>query len=502
MCLIVVTSCSGGAASPTAADAGDPVRGGEIVYSYNTDAQSVDPATCAVGIGLAPCQAIYGALLYLDVANNEFEPGMAESVTSADGKVWTLKLRPGMTFTDGTPFDAAAVEYNWNRILDPANLSPGAATASRLKWAVIDPLTVEITSAEVNYRLELAFTEELAFIASPTALQQMGRDFGNSPVGAGPFTFTSWARGTEMVLDRNPNYWDQPRPYVDRVVMKTIGADDQRFNALQAGEVDVMTVTLGKYADRARDAGMSVTQADLLGGGGVRLAQRGALADPDVRRAVSTLIDNDQMIAAVFPGEKTAATFAAEGTELYDPEATWPKRDVAQAQKTIDDYRARNGGEPIRLRYVTVAGSPLLAQVSEMLQAQIEEVDGIEFEIAALDGAAFASALNAGDWDLIVSGLGGANGERLYRVFHTNGTANNSGYSNPVVDAALDTTHSSNDPDEVNAAYKTAIRELMNTGAYKFWQPATTRLLSPSNVGGLEVAYQYWFRPDLAWVNQ
>ena len=499
---LLLTSCSGAGTASNGEPAGEPQRGGTINYSYNTEPQSVDPATCAIGIGLAPCQAVFGALMYYDIESGEFEPGMAESLTTEDGQTWMLELRPNMTFTDGTPFDADAVAFNWQRILDPALLSSSAVTAKSISWEVIDPQTVKITADKVNHQLPLSFTEDLAFIGSPTAIAAKGPDFGNSPVGAGPFTLTSWSRGSEMVLDRNPNYWDQPRPYVDRVVMKTIAADDQRFNALQAGELDIMAVTLQKYADRAEAAGLKVTAANLMGGGGVRIANRGALADQDVRDAVGKLIDNEQIVAAVYSGEPVATAFSPENSPLYDPEATWPERDVAGAQKLIDGYRARNGGQDIVLKYVTVAGSPVLAQVSELLQAQLQEVDGLKLEIAALDGGAFASAMIGGNYDLIVSSLGGANPERLYKVFHTNGSSNNSGYSNAVVDEALDITHSSNDPAEVEEAYKTAIRELVDTSAYRFWLHAVTRMLTAQDVNGVEVAYQYWFRPELAWIQQ
>ena len=227
---LLLTSCSGNQSAANVAS-GNPQSGGTLTYSFNTDAQSLDPAMCAFGAGFASCQAVFGALMYYNVTSHEFEPGMAESLESGDGKIWTLKLRPNVTFTDGTPFDADAVAFNWQRALDPALLSPSATAAGSITWIVTDPLTVEITSNDVNYQLPLAMTETLAYIGSPTAIKNKGPDFGNAPVGAGPFTLKSWARGTEMILDRNPNFWDQPRPYVDQLVIKTIPADDQRFNA-------------------------------------------------------------------------------------------------------------------------------------------------------------------------------------------------------------------------------------------------------------------------------
>jgi len=499
---LLLSACSGGQSNSPAEPAGEPVRGGTLTYAFNTEAQSVDPVTCGVGIGLGPCQAIYGALMNYNLESREFQPGMAESLTTEDSKVWTLKLRPGLQFTDGTPFDAEAVAFNWNRVLDPALLSPSAPAASGITWEVVDPTTIVVTSKEVNNQLPVTMSEDLAFIGSPTAITQKGLDFGNSPVGAGPFTMTSWARGTEMILDRNPGYWDQPRPYADRLVLKTIPADDQRYNALQAGEIDVMTVTLKKYADRAESAGMNVTSATLQGGTGVQISQRGPLADPAVREAVGKLFDNEQIMNAVYPGESVSTGFTPADSPFYDPSSAWPELDVAGAQKLIDDYRSRNGGKEVDLTYTVTAGSPVLTQAGELLQAQFAKVDGLNLEIVALDGSAYYSALTSGNFDLIISALGGAHPDRLYRTFATDGPNNTSGFSDPAVDEALALTHSSNDPATVNKAYADAIAGIVDANAYRFWRHATTYVLTPPNVHGIEVQYQYWFRPDLAWVQQ
>ncbi|MFI2229306.1 ABC transporter substrate-binding protein [Nocardia testacea] len=498
---LLLTSCAG-VATVERAPAGEPRRGGTVTLAWNTEAQSVDPVTCAVGIGVGPCQAIFGALLYYDAVTRKIVPGMAESFTSKDGKAWTLKLRPGVTFTDGTPFDAAAVAFNWQRALDPSQLSPSRAAARMISWQVVDTTTLRVTSPEVNYQLPYQLTEPLAFIGSPTAIQRKGADFATSPVGAGPFVFRSWARGTEMVLERNPGYWDSPRPYIDRFVYKTIPADDQRYNALQAGEVDVMVVVSDKYAGRARAAGLEVVQYAQLGGNGVRLNSRGALADPDLRTAIAKLIDNEQIRAAAFPGEQGAEYFVAEGQPLFDAAAKWPEKDIAGAQRLVDGFRARHGGEKVVLSYVTTAGSPVLTRVAEVLQAQLQQADGLELEIKALDGAGFASALVSGKYDLILNALGGAHPENLYRVFHTKGSGNTAHYSNPIVDRALEQAQSAGDPAVADAAYKTAIRELVATTAYRYWRPAVTSLILRADVYGVEPTYQYWMRPELAWIQE
>ncbi|MCZ4548899.1 ABC transporter substrate-binding protein [Gordonia rubripertincta] len=499
---LVLSACSGGKESAQNEPADEPVRGGTLTYAFNTESQSVDPVTCALGIGLGPCQAIYGALMYYNIDSREFQPGMAESFTTQDGKEWTLKLRPNLTFTDGTPFDADAVAFNWNRALDPALLSPSAAAATGITWQVSDPTTLLVTSKNVDYQLPNYIAEDLAFIGSPTAIKKKGKDFGNAPVGAGPFIMTNWARGTQMTLDRNPQYWDQPRPYADRLVIKTIPADDQRYNALQAGEINVMAVTLKKYADRAESAGMNVSEATMMGGTGVQISDRGPLADPRVREAVGKVFDNEQIMNAVYPGEDVATGFTPADSPFYDPSSEWPAQDIAGAQKLIDDYRAQTGGREVELTFTTTAGSPVLTQVGELLQAQFAKVNGLNLKIVALDGGAFYSALTSGNYDLIISSLGGANPENLYKVFTTDGPSNTSGFSDPGVDQALEVTHTSNDPDTVNKAYADAIGGIVDANAYRFWRHAKTYLISPSNVNGIENLYSYWFRSDLAWVQQ
>ena len=498
---LLLTACAG-VATVERRPAGEPRRGGTLAFAWNTEAQSVDPVTCAIGIGVGPCQAIYGALLYYDPGSRKVVPGMAESFTSEDGKVWMLKLRPEVRFTDGTPFDAAAVAFNWQRALDPSKLSPSRAAAQSITWQVVDATTLRVTADEVNYQLPYQLTESLAFVGSPAAIRRKGADFATEPVGAGPFVFRSWARGTEMVLERNAGYWDSPRPYVDRFVYKTIPADDQRYNALQAGEVDVMAVVSDKYAERGRSAGLEVVQYPQLGGNGVRLNSRGTLADSDLRTAIGKLIDNEQIRAAAFPGEPGAEYFVAEDQPLFDEAAKWPAKDVAGAQRLVDGYRARHGDDKVVLSYVTTAGSPVLTRVAEVLQAQIQQVDGLELEIKALDGAGYASALVSGNFDLILSSLGGAHPENLYRVFHTNGAGNSAKYSNPTVDKALERAHTSSDPAVVDDAYRTAIRELVATNAYRYWRPAVTSLILRADVYGVEPAYQYWMRPDLAWIQE
>src|SRR5690606_5051718 len=125
-----------------------------LTMALNTEQPvGLDPALCQQGF--ARCYPVFGTLMVYDADSRTAHPGMAESLESDDGINWTLTLRPDVTFTDGTPFDAEAVVYNWDRIRDPETLAPGRALAETMEWEVVDDLTVAITLDEPNYELPI-----------------------------------------------------------------------------------------------------------------------------------------------------------------------------------------------------------------------------------------------------------------------------------------------------------------------------------------------------------
>jgi peptide/nickel transport system substrate-binding protein len=503
--LVLLGACGGGPSggAPAERDAGEPQRGGTLVFSWNSDAQSLDAARCGQSLNWGPCQAVYGTLLNYDAQSQEFTPGMAESFTSDDGVNWALTLREGVTFSDGTPFDAAAVVYNWDRAKDPVNLSPGLTFAREMTYQVVDPRTVQITLPKVNWQLPWAMYSELAFIGSPAAIQQRGKDFGNSPVGAGPFLFESWQRGTTMSLPRNPTYWDQPRPYVDRIEFATIGPDDQRLNALRSGQITVMSTITDEYAERAVREGFVEQTLSHIGGTGVRVSHtKGPLADPDVRLAIAKLIDAQQITDAFYDGAPGPRTFAPENSPYYDPRAAYPEQDVAGAQALIDGHRARNGGGEVVVTYNMVAGIPLQDQVAQMLQAQVQRVTGLRLEIVAKDGAGYVNDTNTGNYELALVALNGINPDLLYQLFRTGASQNTAGYSDPATDAALEKARATKDPAEQLTAYKEATERIAANVGHRSWRYQTTHLVAPDTVHGIEPNYNYFLRTDVVWMEQ
>lgn len=501
----LLSACGGGGGTGATASGsqatGEPRAGGSFTYASLSDAGTLDPARCGTNDWLA-CSAVFGTLLTYDPVRRSFGPGMAESFTSGDGKVWTLRLRPGLTFTDGTPFDADAVVANWARVRDPANFAAGASIAASMQWAVVDPSTVRVELGAPNYQLPWAMYNELAMIGSPEAIRAKGKDFANAPVGAGPFTVQSWARGTQMTLARNAGYWDRPRPYVDTLVIKTIPAEEQRLNALRSGDVDAAVTLQPATAKAGRAAGLAVAELPFPLGVGLRMSfVTGDLADPGVRTAVGKLVNAAQLREAFWPGLPVQDTMAPVGSPYLDATATYPAHDVAGAQALVDDYLRRTGKNTVTLELKILAGNPQGEAQAQMLQAQLQAARGVQVAIIAQDPAVWFADTQRGNFQLQVFGVSGVNLDQLYKYFHTGASGNTTGYSNPDVDRLLEATHATADAEQQLQAYRGVIRVLTETLAYRAWTSTTATVFSKADaVGGLEPAFTYFIRPDLVWV--
>jgi peptide/nickel transport system substrate-binding protein len=204
--------------------------------------------------------AIYGQLFELG-SGGKIIPDLATGYTfSPNAETVTITLRQGVKFTDGTPFNAQAVYYNWERDLGPIAIknglnppwlvaehaapkgSPPGTAEPPLPGAitVTGPYTIVVHQIVPNGAfIDQLFDSIPDWIASPTALQKEGASFGSNPVGAGPFMVVSNTPNDELVVKKNPNYWEPGHPYLDEITFKTVGSDEAAYEALLANEGQV-----------------------------------------------------------------------------------------------------------------------------------------------------------------------------------------------------------------------------------------------------------------------
>ncbi|WP_092808445.1 ABC transporter substrate-binding protein [Rhodococcus globerulus] len=498
---VALAGCSSSSVAPNNA-VGEPKSGGTLSWAVTGETASMDPAVCST---VAPprCSTIFGTLLRYDNATAEFTPYLAESFESVDGQKWTLKLREGVTFSDGTPFDAAAVVFNWDRIKNPQTLSPAIRATNGMTWQVVDPLTVNVMSESPNYQLPWQLVKGLGAIGSPTAIQAAGAEVGNTPVGAGPFVLTRWTRGTQMELTRNPTYFEQGLPYLDGLTTKVINSEDQRLNALRSGEVEVATSSFKKDTETvAGIGGYDIYDTPLVGGTGLMFNYTDpALQDQDLRQAIQHAIDGSQINNAVAPGEAAADTFVRTDDHAL---GTFPALDLSEAQRLFDKYLKKTGktGETISL--LTYAGFPVMEQTSQLLQAQLQEIDGLTVRLEPVDNTTMLKRKRQREYQIVVTANLSEDLDSLYDMFHSDGALNAMGYSNPKVDEALDITRASANPDEVTSAYQVVNGEISKDAPFRIWQNISGYLYADDKVEGIAAtgtAAGAAFQWERAWFN-
>ena len=241
--LIAVTTATAMAMPAGASAAGR--AGGSITMGLELDIPGFDPLKVGVFDTAAQTAAasLFDTLTYLD-ENGVAQPKLALSWTHTDDfKTWTFKLRPGVRFHDGTPFNAEAAKANIDRQKDPANNCRCAFYISAIHDVQApDELTLiyHLNNPSPNLPALLTLQNTNNVIQSPTAWKKMGDDYSRHPVGTGPFILKSWTAGDRLVLERNPDYWNKDHPYLDRIVLRPLPDAQSRFASLEAGDVDII----------------------------------------------------------------------------------------------------------------------------------------------------------------------------------------------------------------------------------------------------------------------
>jgi ABC-type transport system substrate-binding protein len=436
---------------------GTPKAGGSLRVGMDRDIASFDPT---VQNANPAAFAVYDSLMKL-TSDGGAEPYLAQSMDTSDGGLtWRMTLRPGVTFSDGTPLDANAVILNVQRHIDKPT-SPARLTAQRIaSMRAVDPLTVEFTLDSPLGSLPVVFaqptfTGTLGMVISPAALQQYGDDIGRHPVGAGPFTLAEWVPGSHVELERNGGYWQQGKPYLDELEFRPLSDTESRYASVQNGDVDVILAAYNTELVRAlQEPNLNVYYGP--GDSGELLYfnfNRAPFTDRRMREAVIRALDLRGLSASLYNNQLVTAQslFGADSPHHTDAATqAWPAFDLERAKQLVEEYRAEGGSTSITLKSTTARG-----QFGEFVQAQLAAV-GITVDVQLYDLAQYsAQVVQSGDFDLTttVSSFDSPY-PATERLFGSGGSANYGKYSNPQVDALLAEAASTADEDARAKAYQ------------------------------------------------
>jgi peptide/nickel transport system substrate-binding protein len=283
-------------------------RGGTLVIGQSVEPINVDPQEYIEDRDEEVIMMVYDNLVHFkkESGSLEFVPGLATRwENSPDGLTWTFHLRKGVNFHDGTPFNADAVLYYFNRALaDPkTNKGWGLFGAIVQSAEAVDPYTVKVNMKKPHAFFLHRIAHGGAAIFSPTAHKKYGKELAFNPVGTGPFKFQAWVRGDHLALVANPDYWGGS-PLLDRVILKPVKEEGTRMLQLQAGQINV-TMNLSAEAIPLLKKDNKLDVVTFLSNQGIRLEMNGSKKPFDnilVRQALNYAVNREALAKHLYGG--------------------------------------------------------------------------------------------------------------------------------------------------------------------------------------------------------
>ena len=463
----------------SAIDSGTPIDGGKLVWGLETDTDSFSPMSGRWDrSGHMMGSAIFDPLTTLD-AQGKAIPYLAESVTpaNADNTEWDIKLRPGVTFSDGEPLDSAAVVKNLSE--QKKALITGQSLAGMTSVTVVDPLTARVTTAAPWATFPVILASQVGYMASPQMIDDPHG--GEHPIGTGPFVLHEWVKGDHMQATKNPTYWQAGLPHLDEIDFKVDLDTQQQVSDLNDGTFDAFTTsTPASVASLRLDDSVNRLENSR---GEERFATLNTTSAPfdqlSARQAVAYATDIDRFVADNGSGAYEAVSgMFAPGQLGYTPDTGYPGYDLTKAKALVQQYTA-DTGKPLAFTFMNTDSVDDL-KVSQSLKDMWEAagmtvtLENVKDEDEVID--VVLGNYQAADW----RNFGQPDPDGDYIWWHSSSIGKNGSlslntarYATPAIDAALDAARATTDASIRDARYQEAEQQI-NAGLPYIWYARVT----------------------------
>jgi len=499
--LLVLAGCqtqrADGPASPegqaASAGGGESVKtaGGELTFALATSPDSLDPHRSGLAVAVRVIRTIHDSLVVQD-ENGEIKPWLATSWDiSDDGLTYTFKLREDVKFHDGTPFNAEAVKYNFDRIINPETKARNAVALLRPYESseVVDEFTIRVRLFEPSSAFLGNLSQALLGIVSPTAAEKYGEDLVRHPVGTGPFKFVSWSENASITVERNEDYHWAPEttanpgaPYLDRITFHIIPEEATRIGSVQGGQVlAAETVPPQNIAVLENDPKIQIFKAQTNGLPYTLFINqsREPWNELKARQALLYGVNVDAIIKSLYldtyerawsplaPG-MLGYNKALENSFAYDPDKAAALLDELGWKTGLSGIREKDG-KKLTLRYVEVSPNrEKRNDIAAMIQQQLKQI-GIDVEVVITKDYRTVVYEN-GDYDLYGNSQVNSDPEALRSFYHSSSTSvagrqSLSGLKDPVIDRLLDEGNVERDPERRIEIYEQVQQEIMDRAA-------------------------------------
>ena len=408
---------------------------GALVVAQAADAVALDPVRVTDSESIEVGELVFEGLVGWKPGTTDIEPRLATGwKVSPDGKTWTFQLRDQVIFHDGTPFDAAAVVFSFERLLDaghPNYLGTSGGYWRTLLKDVEKVVAVDAHTVEIHVgRPYSPLLGDLAMfpMVSPTGVRAWGDAFAQHPVGTGPFAFEAWNKGEQVVVHRFDGYWGK-RPYLDRIVFEVDPDARQRLIDLESGSVDLAMAILPDeqpFVELHPDLVLVHTPGNDVTYLAMNTVKK-PWDDVRVRRAANFAVNKEPIVKLAYQGRAVPADSPLPPTEwaYHEPRVRYGY-DPATARRLLADAIADGTFDPNKVYrlYAPSTPRPYVSQperVARFLQSSLEQV-GIHTELVLQPYLQHQASVEAGEHDLCIFGWVGDTGDPdnfLYVLFHS-----------------------------------------------------------------------------------
>lgn len=450
-------------------------EGGTFVFGRGGDSVRLDPAVITDGESARVTEQVFDTLIMFSGSSTDLKPGLARSWDiSPDGLTYFFNLREGVRFHDGTPLDAGAVKWNFDRWMDADNIWHKEAIAGGVSFEYFDDVTgfadvirsvdvVDFNTVQINLKAPQGpFLLNLALFAfaivSPNSATAGFTALSRNPVGTGPFKFVSWAPGDRIILDRYADYWGETAS-VDRVVVRVIPDNAARFLALRSNDIDMMeNANPEDVVNARRDArNLSVILRPPMNIAYINMNLNAKPFDNlKVRQAVAAAINRSAIVEALYGGTGSVATQLIPSSLLgWNTELRGPQYNPDRAKQLLAEA-GYGSGFTTDFWYMPVARPyyPSPQAIAEAFAADLAKV-GIRANLKTEDWGTYLADRNALKFPIWMLGWTGDNGDtdNFLFTFFGNHRQDNS-WDHATVRALLKQAQSSPDTAERELIYK------------------------------------------------
>jgi peptide/nickel transport system substrate-binding protein len=430
----------------------------------NDDPDALDPTISRAYVGRLVFAALCDKLF--DVTPDlKIVPQLATGYEWAgDNRSVVLRLRPGVKFHDGEPFNAEAVRFNIERHLTTQGSFRKSEIGDIKSVDVVNDLTVRLNLGQPLVPLLAALTDRAGMMVSPKAAKELGDRFGTRPVCAGPFKFVERVAQGKIVLQRFADYWDKANVHVDRVEFVPITDSTARLASLRSGDLQMIErVSPTDLAHIRGDSKLKVVGVPELGFQVIRLnvangPKSKALADVRVRQAIDLAIDRAALVKAVFNDEYIAGNqFVSPTSAFYNKSLPVKPRDVARAKQLL-----REAGQPNPSFTLILPPERDRQEAAQVIQAMLAEA-GITMALQSQENVTMLEAGKRGDFEAYFtfwSGRPDPDGN-IFTHYSCKGAQNDSHYCNADFDALVTKARQVADPAQRKQLYDKATELLL-----------------------------------------